>query len=297
MTHYKFMQSLNLYAHHKLSSHSTKMESLAARKNLLTYVLVGILAAAAVQNHVLAQNCGCAPNLCCSQHGYCGTGDEYCGTGCREGPCYSKSPSGGVSVDTIVSPEFFNGIKNQAGANCAGKNFYTREAFLNALGSFPDFGKLGSDVESKREIAAFFAHATHETDHFCHTEEGDKSNSYCQNSPQYPCAPGKSYHGRGPIQLTGNENYGKAGDALKLNLLKNPELVATDPVVSFKTALWYWKVAVRPVIGQGFGATIKAINGAVECGGKEPQRVQRRIGFYTDYCKQFGVDPGPNLSC
>ena len=132
---------------------------------------------------------------------------------------------------------------------------------------------------------------------FCYTEEINKSNRYCETSPQYPCAPGKSYYGRGPIQLTGNINYGKAGNDLKLNLLNNPEMVASDPVVSFKTALWYWMVAVRPVVSQGFGATIKAINGAVECGGKEPQRVQRRIGFYTDYCKQLGVDPGANLSC
>ncbi|XWS35323.1 hypothetical protein CRYUN_Cryun21dG0116100 [Craigia yunnanensis] len=74
-------------------------------------------------------------------------------------------------------------------------------------------------------------------------------------------------------------------------------MVASDPVVSFKTALWYWMIAVRPVVSQGFGATIKAINGAVECGGKEREKVQRRIGFYTDYCKQLGVDPGANLSC
>lgn len=264
------------------------------RKYLLTFALVGVVAAAAVS----AQNCGCAPDLCCSQHGYCGTGDDYCGTGCKEGPCYSTTPTGGASVDSIVTPEFFDGIINQAGADCVGKKFYTRQAFLSALDSYPDFGKLGSDVDSKREIAAFFAHTTHETEHFCYTEEIDKSNIYCNpNIPEYPCAAGKSYHGRGPIQLTWNDNYGKAGKALNLDLLNNPETVATDPVVSFKTALWYWMVAVRPVVNQGFGATINAINGPVECGGKEPEKVQRRIGFYTDYCSKLGVDPGANLSC
>lgn len=131
---------------------------------------------------------------------------------------------------------------------------------------------------------------------FCHTEESDKSNSYCTPSSEYPCAPGKSYHGRGPIQITGNLNYGQAGKALKLNLLNSPEMVATDPVVSFKTSLWYWMTAVRPVFSQGFGATIKAINGPLECG-KQSDKVQRRIGFFRDYCKQLGVDPGANLSC
>ena len=133
------------------------------RKNLLTVVLVGILAALVMPQNVLAQNCGCAPNLCCSQFGFCGLGNDYCGTGCKQGPCFSKSPSG-VSVASIVSPGFFNGIINQARSDCVGKRFYTRQAFLNAVDSFPDFGKLGSDVDSKREVAAFFAHTTHETE-------------------------------------------------------------------------------------------------------------------------------------
>ncbi|XVF65744.1 hypothetical protein PTKIN_Ptkin09bG0274500 [Pterospermum kingtungense] len=276
---------------------SMKMESLAMTKNLQTSsVLVGFLAAAVMLQTALAQNCGCQPNECCSQYGYCGVGDQYCGAGCKEGPCYSSSSS--VSVADIVSPQFFDGIINQAGADCAGKGVYTRQAFLEALGSFPDFGKLSSDADSKREVAAFFAHATHETDHLCYTEEQDKSNSYCEDNSEYPCAPGKSYYGRGPLQLTGNVNYGQAGKALNnLDLLNNPDMVATDGVVSFKTSLWYWMNAVRPVFSNGFGATINAINGPRECGGKLPDKVEHRIGFYRDYCNQLGVDPGANLYC
>lgn len=168
------------------------MEPPAMRKNMLTSsVLVGFLAAAVMLQTVLAQNCGCQPNQCCSQHGYCGNGDQYCGAGCKEGPCYSKSPSGGgVSVPSIVSPEFFNKIINQAGANCVGKRFYSRQAFLDALGSFPDFGKLGSDVESKREIAAFFAHATHETECkpsiFIESNACTQFDHCCKNRPRQP---------------------------------------------------------------------------------------------------------------
>lgn len=43
-----------------------------------------------------SQNCGCAPNLCCSQNGYCGTTDAYCGTGCQSGPC-GTNQTGSVS--------------------------------------------------------------------------------------------------------------------------------------------------------------------------------------------------------
>ncbi|KAF2321974.1 hypothetical protein GH714_005024 [Hevea brasiliensis] len=229
--------------------------------------------------NVVAQNCGCAANLCCSQYGYCGTGDPYCGQGCKEGPCYSTptptTPSSSVSVADVVTPDFFNdffnGIINQAAGNCAGKNFYSRDTFLSALNSYSDFGNIGSDDDSKREIAAFLAHVTHERGR-------------------------KNYFGRGPLQLTWNYNYGPAGQSNNFDGLNAPETVANDPVVSFKTALWFWMNNVRPVVTQGFGATIRAINGAIECNGGNSVALQARIGYYTDYCNQFGVSPGDNLS-
>ena len=67
------------------------------------------------------------------------------------------------NVADVVTQDFFNSIINQAGGDCAGKSFYTRDTFLNALNSYDQFGKLGSSDDSKREIAAFFAHVTHET--------------------------------------------------------------------------------------------------------------------------------------
>ncbi|KAJ4723654.1 Chitinase [Melia azedarach] len=201
------------------------------------------------------------------------------------------------AVASVVTQEFFDGIKNVAAADCAGKSFYTRDAFLNAANSYPDFGS-GSADESKREIAAFFAHITHETGHLCYTEEIDKSNAYCDPSnTQYPCVPGKFYYGRGPIQLTGNGNYGPAGQAIGFDGLNAPETVANNPEISWKTALWFWMTNVHSVVNQGFGQTIRRINGAVECDGKRPDLVNARIGYYTDYCNKFGVSPGDNLSC
>ncbi|KAK1577998.1 hypothetical protein Q3G72_026751 [Acer saccharum] len=266
----------------------------------ITFVLLGIVALAIPRN-VMSQNCNCAPNLCCSQFGFCGTSDQYCGAGCKAGPCTSSGGTGGgsgsSSVANIVTAEFFDGIKNQAGGDCAGKSFYTRDGFLNAVKSFPEFGS-GSADNSKREIAAFFAHVTHETGHLCFVEEIDKSNMYCdQGNTQYPCAPGKFYYGRGPLQITWNYNYGAAGKAIGFDGLNSPETVAKDPAISFKTALWFWMTNVHSVVNQGFGATIQKVNGALECNGKQPQKVQTRIGYYTDYCKKFGVSPGENLSC
>ncbi|KAJ6744919.1 ENDOCHITINASE EP3-LIKE [Salix purpurea] len=264
---------------------------------LLTITLAIVLAGALPRNAVEAQNCGCAANLCCSQFGYCGTTNEYCGTGCRQGPCIA-SPSGGGSVADIVTPGFFNGIINQAAAGCAGKSFYTRNAFLSAVNSYPQFGKLGSAEASKREIAAFFAHVTHETGHFCYKEEiNGASLNYCDaTNRQYPCVPGKKYHGRGPIQLSWNYNYGPAGNSNSFDGLNDPDIVSRDAVVSFKTALWFWMNRVRPVVSQGFGATIRAINGN-ECNGGNSGAVQARVRYYRDYCGQLGVSTENNLSC
>ena len=134
---------------------------------LVAILLVGVLAGA-LPATVLAQNCGCDAGLCCSQWGYCGTGDDYCGTGCQAGPCSSSGGGGGggsgsVSVSDVVTEDFFNGIISQADGSCAGRNFYSRNAFLDAVSSYPQFGQDGSADDSKREIAAFFAHVTHET--------------------------------------------------------------------------------------------------------------------------------------
>ena len=80
---------------------------------------------------------------------------------CSAGPC--SGTGGGASVPSVVTEAFFNGIKSQAGDGCEGKNFYTRGAFLSAAGKYSGFAHGGSEVEGKREIAAFFAHVTHET--------------------------------------------------------------------------------------------------------------------------------------
>ncbi|KAK1272641.1 Basic endochitinase C [Acorus gramineus] len=37
-----------------------------------------------------------------------------------------------------------------------------------------------------------------------------------------------------------NYNYGPAGKAIDADLLGNPDLVATDPAISFKTVIWFW---------------------------------------------------------
>ncbi|KAL0377053.1 UNVERIFIED_CONTAM: Chitinase 5 [Sesamum calycinum] len=280
---------------------STKTLSLPPIYTLLALALL----AGTLTMHVSGQNCGCAANECCSRYGYCGTGDTYCGNGCRSGRCYAsgKGRGNGNRVSDIVTDAFFSKIANQAGGGCPGRGFYTRAAFLEAARAYPRFGTVGSADDSKREIAAFFAHVTHETGHMCYIEEingASKAAEYCdRQNKQYPCKAGKGYYGRGPIQLSWNYNYGAAGESIGFDGLNNPEIVAQDRTVSFKTALWFWMNQCHGIMtsGQGFGATIRAVNGPKECDGANPGTVSARVQYYKDYCNQLRVDPGTNLRC
>lgn len=133
---------------------------------------------------------------------------------------------------------------------------------------------------------------------FCYIEEvNGSSKDYCvENHSRYPCVPGKGYYGRGPLQITWNYNYGPAGDDIGFNGTNNPEIVANDPSVSFKAALWLWMEKVHSVVNRGFSATIHAINGG-ECNGGNRDAVNDRVKYYQQYSNQFGVFPGDNLAC
>uniref|UniRef100_A0A0D9WG97 chitinase n=1 Tax=Leersia perrieri TaxID=77586 RepID=A0A0D9WG97_9ORYZ len=180
-------------------------------------------------------------------------------------------------------------------------------------------------------VAAFLGQTSHETTGgwptapdgpfswgYCFKQEQNPPSDYCQPSSDWPCAPGRKYYGRGPIQLSFNFNYGPAGRAIGVDLLSNPDLVATDAVVSFKTALWFWmtpqgnKPSSHDVItgrwrptaadvaagrAPGYGVITNIVNGGLECGHGADDRVANRIGFYQHYCDVFGVGYGSNLDC
>lgn len=52
---------------------------------------------------------------------------------------------------------------------------------------------------------------------------------------------GWKYRGRGLLHITGKENYAKVGKGIGVDLVNNPDLLATNPEISTKAALWYWK--------------------------------------------------------
>ncbi|MEV5378216.1 glycoside hydrolase family 19 protein [Streptomyces nondiastaticus] len=191
-----------------------------------------------------------------------------------------------------------------------GRNsFYTYNGLIAALSAYPGFAGTGSDQVKRQEAAAFLANVDHETGGLVHIVEQNTANypHYCDRNQPYGCPAGQAaYYGRGPLQLSWNFNYKAAGDALGINLLNNPSLVQTDAAVSWKTALWYWNTQRGPgsmtphdamVGSRGFGETIRSINGAVECDGRNPAQVQSRVNSYQRFAQMLGVAPGGNLYC
>ncbi|CEG39084.1 acidic partial [Plasmopara halstedii] len=188
-------------------------------------------------------------------------------------------------------------------------DLYNFDGLINACKKFPAFANSGNDVNDKRELAAFLAQTSYESDKFQAAEEYARDSytewQYCDNTT-YPCSPGRHYHGRGPLQLSWNYNYLLAGKALDLDLLNNPDLVATDTTVTWMTALWFWMTppsnyVVHDVVAgmDGFALSTKYINGGLECGVNAPNRANElhRIDHYNKMCELMDVQPLGKTAC
>lgn len=146
----------------------------------------------------------------------------------------------------------------------------------------------------------------------------------CPGDYQDPAcdAPGQRYFGRGYIQLTWCANYRAASQDLfgDTSLVTNPDSVAVNENLAWNTAFWFWKVGFSSSIylhlfvqsllqvnvhsKQGvsnglFGATTKAINGALECGSGPNVAIARtRFAMYGKVRTAFGLNgPGDEHGC
>jgi beta-glucanase (GH16 family) len=219
-------------------------------------------------------------------------------------------PAGGAAgIAGVVSQAQFNAWFPKRNA------FYTYAGLVSINDKYPDFADAGDMNVRKREVAALLANVSHETGDLVYVAEANTANycAYCDPSKSYGCPAHRcSYYGRGPLQLSWNYNYKTAGDALGYNLLGNPGLVQSNANVSWQTAAWFWNTqtgagSITPHNAMlqsngssGFGFTIKAINGALECpsrGGSNTGQRDARIKRYKLFCDQLGVSYGNNLSC
>lgn len=195
---------------------------------------------------------------------------------------------------------------------------------------YANFCSAKNAKTSKKELAAFFAHVAHETrnginnkfnDGLMMISEVNTNTDYITQNVIYPPVSGKKYYGRGPLQLSYNGNYGFASDCIlgdKNILLNNPDLISSNPILAFETAIYFWMTpqsskpsAHQVMIGDwkpslidkqsgyqsGFGLTINIINGKLECNqGENTLPMLDRIGFYQYFLKKFKIED-VNCAC
>ncbi|XP_065623223.1 endochitinase-like, partial [Quercus suber] len=208
--------------------------------------------------------------LCCSQYGWCGSTTEYCGNGCQS-QCKPKTtpskptptPRGGGGIGSLISLSIINQLlKHRKDESCPSHGFYTYNAFITAARSFKhrELKKIQEFKDTQVGVLVLAGN------------------------------PRKKY----------NYNYASAGKAIGEDLINNPDSVTTDMVISFQTAIWFWKTpqgnkpsSHNVIIGKwtpspadrstgrvpGYGVITNIINGGLECGRGHDDRVASWIGF------------------
>ena len=151
-----------------------------------------------------------------------------------------------------------------------------------------------------------------------------KSTNWSAAEDAWPPQDGKQYFGRGVLQLSWNYNYGQFSNIAfteevddRLNLLKNPEKVITDPTLIFLSGLWFYMTPQTPKpsmhevvtgffkpnavdtslgIKATFGATTNIIN-PLECGSGFNQAATDRASYYASFLNYFGLPDEPDTLC
>ncbi|KAF0706294.1 hypothetical protein AaE_014188 [Aphanomyces astaci] len=214
-------------------------------------------------------------------------------------PNTPPSPPGKSGLTNILSKELFLRIFPKA------LDIYKYENLVAIADKYPEFANTGNADVDRREVAAFLGQISLESGDLRYVEEINKS-TMCEPSPEYPCAAGKQYFGRGAIQLSWNYNYKDFGKAVKLDLVARPEMVAKDEKLVWWSALWYWHDErpngnIHKVVGLpgGFAKATNIINGGLECGVNPRNRdsEKSRIASFKKFCNLLMVAPGDNLSC
>src|SRR5262245_47642405 len=98
---------------------------------------------------------------------------------------------------------------------------------------------------------------------------------------------GWRYRGRGPIQLTGKDNYRACGTGLGLDLVARPELLET-PATGCLAAAWFWvKNGLNALADAGdFAGITRRINGGLV-------GLDERRAFWERAKDVLGVQPTP----
>lgn len=128
------------------------------------------------------------------------------------------------------------------------------------------------EINNPLRVAAFLAQLLHESGSFRWMEEiwgptgaqrrYEPPNKLARRLGNTQPGDGHRFKGRGPIQLTGRDNYARYGAELGVDLVGNPQLAA-QPEVAFRVAGLYWRKNGLNELAdkQWFKTITKRING------------------------------------
>jgi putative chitinase len=94
---------------------------------------------------------------------------------------------------------------------------------------------------------------------------------------------GYKYRGRGYLHITGKEMYARCGRALKMDLVKHPELLE-QPKHALPATIWYWNDRVKPFVRDwnDVQTITRRVNGGLGA-------IDDRSANFIDYKKKLGV--------
>lgn len=224
-------------------------------------------------------------------------------------PVPAPAPQPAPSVPAIVSRAVADQVYDAIG--------------VSSQVSKDDFFKYGVQsfshgaISSPNEWSALIANLAHESAFFSTTiEDGCTSKCAAYYEPTTwdgsVTFPGDTanhcFCGRGYIQLSHSANYysySKAafnGNGLVLLDQPGPEMVASDPVHAWGSALWYWSQIVHPTFSPtDFAKSVQSIYSPIECSGTSAglgdTEAKARFDIYKKVLAIAAPTAGAHMNC
>ncbi|KAG5223654.1 chitinase protein [Salix suchowensis] len=197
--------------------------------------------------------------------------------------------------------------------------FWDFHSFISAAAAYQPlgFGTAGGKLMGQKEVVIISGGYGVATGgplawDLCYDKEMSPSKLYCDDYYEYayPCTPGVSYHGRdfrskkrtpnsqnlkhsltfvSGASIYRNYNYGKTGEALKIDLLNHPEFIENNATLAFQAPsahdafVGIWKPTKNDTLAKrvpGFGTTMNVLYGDKVCGKGDDESMNNIVSHY-----------------